>query len=85
MAKAQFGGIIKRICLEYVPEAQIGDFVLVHVGFALSVIDEVEAIKTYELLKQIAGLEELEIPDVEEPDPPRSESRPEPADNRRAA
>ena len=86
MAKAQFGGIIKRICLEYVPEAQIGDFVLVHVGFALSVIDEEEAIKTYELLKQIAGLEELEIPDVEEPKPPRSESPPpERADDRRAA
>ncbi len=43
MAKVQFGGISKRICLEYVPEAEIGDYVLVHVGFALARIDEEEA------------------------------------------
>ena len=38
MAKVEFGGIIKRICLEYVPEAKIGDYVLVHVGFALAIV-----------------------------------------------
>lgn len=59
MAKVQFGGISKRICLEYVPEAQIGDYVLVHVGFALARIDEEEAKRVFEMLQGIGGLEEL--------------------------
>ncbi len=59
MAKVQFGGITKRICLEYVPEAQIGDYVLVHVGFALARVDEEEAKRIYEMLELMGGLEEL--------------------------
>src|SRR5215211_3089259 len=59
MAKVQFGGIAKRICLEYVPQAQIGDYVLVHVGFALAQIDEEEAKRIYEMLETMGGLEEL--------------------------
>lgn len=67
MAKVQFGGISKRICLEYVPEAQIGDYVLVHVGFALARIDEEEAKRVFEMLQGIGGLEELN----EQPPPER--------------
>lgn len=62
MAKVQFGGITKRICLEYVPEAQIGEYVLVHVGFALARIDEDEAKRIYEMLEAIGGLDELNEP-----------------------
>lgn len=62
MAKVQFGGISKRICLEYVPEAQIGDYVLVHVGFALARIDEEEAKRVFEMLEAIGGLDELDDP-----------------------
>jgi hydrogenase expression/formation protein HypC len=63
MGKVDFGGIVKQICLEYTPEAEVGDYVLVHVGFALSRIDQAEAQRTYELLKEMAQLEELQIPD----------------------
>ncbi|MDQ6656231.1 MAG: HypC/HybG/HupF family hydrogenase formation chaperone [Verrucomicrobiota bacterium] len=62
MGKAQFGGIAKRVCLEYVPEAKIGDYVLVHVGFALALIDEEEAKRVFELLQEMGGLEELAEP-----------------------
>ena len=62
MAKVQFGGISKRICLEYVPEAEIGDYVLVHVGFALARIDEEEAKRVFEMLETIGGLNELQDP-----------------------
>lgn len=67
MAKVQFGGISKRICLEYVPEAEIGDYVLVHVGFALARIDEEEAKRVFEMLQGIGGLEELNDPPPERP------------------
>jgi len=68
MAKVEFGGIIKRICLEYVPEAKIGDYVLVHVGFALAIVDEEEAKRIYEMLESMGGLEELnEPPESERP------------------
>ena len=46
MSKVNFGGIKRSACLEYTPEAKVGDYVLVHVGFALSVIDEQEAVRT---------------------------------------
>jgi hydrogenase expression/formation protein HypC len=54
MGKVDFGGILKEACLAYTPEAQVGDYVLVHVGFAISRIDEDEALKTMELLNEIA-------------------------------
>ncbi len=65
MGKANFGGIVKQICLEYTPEARIDDYILVHVGFALAIIDEAEAERTYELLKQLDQLSELDVPEVE--------------------
>jgi hydrogenase expression/formation protein HypC len=58
--KVNFGGILKNINLAYVPEAKIGDYVLVHVGFAISIIDEAEAMQVFEYLRQIGELAELE-------------------------
>jgi hydrogenase expression/formation protein HypC len=63
MARVRFGGIVRKACLEYVPEATVGDYVLVHVGFAISRIDEAEAVRTYELLAEIDQLNELEAPE----------------------
>lgn len=59
-ARVSFGGIIKEVNLSMVPEARVGDYVLVHVGVALSVVDEEEAAKTFDYLRQIGELEELE-------------------------
>lgn len=58
VAKVQFGGITRTASLDLVPEAGIGDYVLVHVGFAISKIDEEEARKTMEALEQLADLQE---------------------------
>lgn len=58
MAKIDFGGISKEICLEYTPEAKVGDYALVHVGFAISLMDEEEAQETLSLLKEISVLED---------------------------
>ncbi len=63
MGKADFAGIVKQVCLEYTPEAGLGDFVLVHVGFALSTVDQEEAARTYEMLEAMDQLGELETPD----------------------
>ena len=63
MAKTSFGGIVKQVCLEYTPEVKVGDYVLVHVGFALSVVDEEEAERTYRLLEELAQLDELDTSD----------------------
>jgi hydrogenase expression/formation protein HypC len=65
MARVQFGGISRESCIEYVPAAKVGDYVLVHVGFALSVIDEEEAQRTYKLLEEMNQLGELDVPDPE--------------------
>ena len=59
MGKVNFGGILKDACLAYVPEAQIGDYVIVHVGFALSRLDEEEAGKVFDYLRQMGDLSEL--------------------------
>jgi hydrogenase expression/formation protein HypC len=66
MGKIQFGGIVREACLEYVPETQVGEYVLVHVGFAISRIDEAEAERTYQSLRELDQLTELESPVVEE-------------------
>ena len=58
MAKVDFGGIFREACLEYVPEAQIGEYCIIHVGFAISVLSESEAMETLELLRQIGNIEE---------------------------
>jgi len=61
MGKLDFGGVTREACLEYVSEAMIGDYALIHVGFALNLISEEEAQETLELLRQISNFEkELE-------------------------
>jgi hydrogenase expression/formation protein HypC len=60
-----FGGILKEVCLAYIPDAEVGDFVLVHVGFAISKIDEDEAREVFETLKEMGELSELDIPQPE--------------------
>ncbi len=60
MGKVSFGGIVKDVCLAYVPEAQVGDYVIVHVGFAISRLDEQEAEQVFEYLRQMDELRELE-------------------------
>jgi hydrogenase expression/formation protein HypC len=53
MARVDFGGVRKEACLAYVPEVQLGDYVIVHVGFAISQLDEEEAMKTLDILRMI--------------------------------
>ena len=60
MGKIDFGGILKEASLAYVPEAQVGDYVIVHVGFAISRLDEAEANKVFEYLREMESLSELE-------------------------
>ena len=57
--KVNFGGILKEVSLAYVPQAKVGDYVIVHVGFALSIVDQEEAMKVFDYLKQMEVLEEL--------------------------
>jgi hydrogenase expression/formation protein HypC len=58
--RVRFGGIVKEVSLAYVPEAQVNDYLLVHVGFALSVVDEEEAARVFDYLRQLDELRELE-------------------------
>ncbi len=58
MGKIDFGGVFREACLAYVPEAKVGDYTIIHVGFALNIIDEAEAQETLALLQQIMDLEE---------------------------
>ena len=60
MGKINFGGILKEACLAYVPEAKVGDYVIVHVGFALSRVDEAEAQQVFAYLREMQELTELE-------------------------
>jgi hydrogenase expression/formation protein HypC len=56
MGKLDFGGTVRKCCLQYIPDAVVGDFALVHVGFAISLVDEAEAVRTYELLAEMGEL-----------------------------
>ena len=58
MGRGNFGGVVKRVCLDYVPETIVGDYVIVHVGFALSRIDEVTAQSTLETFRAMGMLDE---------------------------
>ncbi len=60
MGKVSFGGISKDVCLAYVPAVKVGDYVIVHVGFAISIVDEEEAKSVFEYLKQIGDLGDLD-------------------------
>lgn len=61
--KVNFGGIVKEVNLAYTPEAKIGDYVIVHVGFAINTLDEGEALRVFDYLKEMDELRELEEPD----------------------
>jgi hydrogenase expression/formation protein HypC len=64
MGKVSFGGIQKRVCLEWLPDVKIRDYVIVHVGFAISKMDEKEAMETLKLFEEIdASLDELQLPE----------------------
>ncbi len=60
MARVDFGGITRDACMSYLPEAIVGDYVLVHVGFAISRLDEEEAARTYQYLSEMDQLSELQ-------------------------
>jgi len=78
MGKVEFGGIVKEVCLAYVPETQVGDYVLVHVGFAISKIDEEEAREIFSYIEQIDQLGELQDtePSLPAAGPPAAEAVP---------
>jgi len=81
MGKVSFAGVTKKVCLAYTPEVGVGDWVVVHVGFAIAHIDEAEALQVFETLKELGELAELEIPqpgeqaDTTNPSPGRVSSR----------
>jgi hydrogenase expression/formation protein HypC len=54
MGDVDFGGVVKRVCLDFVPEAAVGSYVLIHVGFAISVLDEDEAASRLDAIREIA-------------------------------
>jgi hydrogenase expression/formation protein HypC len=62
IGKVSFDGIMKQVNLTMVPEAKVGDYVLVHVGAAIQVVDEKEARETFDILKKMGELDELEEP-----------------------
>ena len=62
MGRVSFAGIVKEVCLAYTPEVEVGDYVVVHVGFAISTIDEDEAQKVFEYLREMDELGELDVP-----------------------
>ena len=61
MWKVDFGGITREACLEYIPDAKLGDYVMVHVGFAISKVDEEEAARTYQYLAEMDQLTDVEL------------------------
>lgn len=58
-ARVQFGGMVREVCLEYQPTASVGDFVLVHVGFAIATVNREEAARTWSLLRELGQADEL--------------------------
>ena len=65
--RVQFGGIVREACLDFVPEAQEGDYVMVHVGFAISIVDKDEAERTYALLESMGVLRDEWVADGSAP------------------
>jgi hydrogenase expression/formation protein HypC len=71
VGKVSFGGVLKDVSLAYVPEAKVGDYVIVHVGFALSIVDEAEAQAVFGYLREMEDLAELESQPSPAPAPPK--------------
>ena len=65
-ARVQFGGIVREVSLTFVPEAGVGDYVMVHVGYAISRVDPVEADRTYRVLQEMGTLEEELVAGLED-------------------
>ena len=74
MGTVDFGGIKRKACLEYAPEVEVGTYVVIHVGFAISVVDEEEAARSYELLAEMGNLENIDLP--QDPEGVRPEAMP---------
>lgn len=74
MGKVQFGGVAKDVCLAYLPDAVVGDYVLVHVGFAISRLDEKEAGEIFSYIEQLDELSDMHDP-FSESDPARDDER----------
>ena len=72
MGTVDFGGIRRKACLEYAPEVEVGHCVVIHVGFAISVVDEEEAARSYALLAEMDNLENIDLP--QDPDGVRPEA-----------
>ncbi len=66
VGRVQFGGITRETCLDFVPEASVGDYVIVHVGFAISLVDSEEAERSYQLLESMGLLKEEFASDLED-------------------
>ena len=64
MAQVDFSGVKREACIEYVPEAKIGDYAIIHVGFAISLLSEEEAQETLDLLRQVIAAGEMEDEDL---------------------
>mgnify|MGYP000937847276 CR=1 FL=1 len=58
MGKVDFGGVVRQVCLEAIPEAKVGDYTIIHAGFALSIMDEQEARESLELFKDLSDMED---------------------------
>ena len=65
MGKVSFAGVTKEVCLAYLPEVEPGEYVIVHVGFAISRISEEEAAETFKLLRELGELGDLDVPQPE--------------------
>jgi len=63
MGRIDYGGITREACLEFIPDPQIGEYVMVHVGFAISKVDAEEAARTYQYLAEMDQLEEIAVPE----------------------
>ena len=74
MGTVDFGGIRRKACLEYAPEVTVGSWVVIHVGFAISTVNEEEAARSYELLREMDNLEFIDLP--QDPDGVRPEHMP---------
>ena len=73
MGKVDFGGVLRETCLEYLPDIQVGDYTIVHVGFGISKVDEQEAMETMEMLREMEMLAD-ELPKLVEPGTPVEEN-----------
>lgn len=67
LGRVQFGGVVRSVRLDFVPEAGVGDYVIVHVGFAISRVDESEAQRTYQLLEEMGALDSEISPEGSDP------------------